>query len=390
MAMEKVKVFLISGQIELRNAVAGALAHVEYTILTGETASAAEAMHLVETGDPDVILIDAAIDEDGYKLAESLSGSYPETALVILESELKEEAMRKAIFSGAKDVLIYPFSPAKLIDSIYRSYQGMKKAQQSRANSTPRQHKKFQQGHLTVVFSTKGGVGKTFLATNLAFALAKGNRAKVVLVDLDLDFGNASLALDIAPRYTISDVVNEIANMDQDLMESFLIPHSSGIWVLAANVQPRMNEFINAEHVETIIKLLQSSFDFVVVDMPSRFSSTLDPVFKMSNLLLLVTTPEVSTIRNLKACLNTLDSLNFSAGKTKLVLNKAGLSVDIRIKDVETTLGHPLYGSLPLDIKLVTDSMNKGIPIGLLYPRSKINRSVENLAEIITKGASTG
>jgi pilus assembly protein CpaE len=390
MAMDKVNVFVISGQDELRNAVAGALAHVEYINLAGETASAAEALHLVEANDPDVILIDALIEEDGYKLAESLSGICPETALVILESELKEETMRRAIFSGAKDVLIYPFPPAKLIDSIYRSYQNLKKTQQSRTHDPQRQRKKFQQGQLAVVFSTKGGVGKTFLATNLAFALARENGAKVVLVDLDLDFGNASLALDIAPRYTISNVVNEIANLDRDLIESFLIPHPSGIWILAANVQPRMNEFINANHVETILKLLQSSFDFVVVDMPSRFSSTLDPVFQMSDMLLLVTTPEVSTIRNLKACLNTLDSLNFSTGKTRLILNKEGLSVDIRTKDVETTLGHPLYGSLPLDIKLVTDSMNKGIPIGQLYPRSKITRSVENLADKITKGASAG
>jgi pilus assembly protein CpaE len=369
MAMEKVKVVIVSAQDELKNAVAGALTHVEYTDLAGGAATVAETLHLMETVDP-----------------ESLSGSFPETALVILESELKEEAMRKAIFSGAKDVLVYPFTPAKLIDSIYRSYQSMKKAQQSRTNSAPRQ-RKFQQGRLAVVFSTKGGVGKTFLATNLAFALAKEKAAKVVLVDLDLDFGNASLALDIAPRYTISDVVNEIVNLDRDLMESFLIPHPSGIWMLAANIQPRMNEFINAEHVETILKLLQSSFDYVVVDMPSRFSSTLDPVFQMSDLLLLVTTPEVSTIRNLKACLNTLDSLNFSTGKTKLILNKAGLSVDIRVKDVEATLGHPLYGSLPLDIKLVTDAMNKGIPIGQLYPRAKISHSVENLAQQIAKSA---
>jgi pilus assembly protein CpaE len=385
--MDKVKVVIVSEQDELREAVAAALTHVEYTDLAGVAGSASEALDLMETVDPEVILIDAAIEEDGYRLAETLSGSFPETALVILEDELKEEAMRKAIFSGAKDVLIYPFSPAKLIDSIYRSYQSMKKAQQSRANSTPRQQRKFQQGRLAVVFSTKGGVGKTFLATNLAFALAKEKGAKVVLVDLDLDFGNASLALDIAPRYTISDVVNEIVNLDRDLMESFLIPHPSGIWMLAANIQPRMNEFINADHVETILKLLQSSFDYVVVDMPSRFSTTLDPVFQMSDLLLLVTTPEVSTIRNLKACLNTLDSLNFSAGKTKLILNKAGLSVDIRMKDVEATLGHPLYGSLPLDIKLVTDAMNKGIPICQLYPRSKISHSVEGLALQIAKSA---
>lgn len=388
--MDKVKVLLVTRQEALREAVAASLANVEYTSLIGHAGSAAEALQAAESGDPDVVLIDTALEEDGYKLAESLAGLCPEAALVILESELKEETMRRAIFSGAKDVLIYPFSPAKLVDSIYRSYQGMKKAHQARPAGARRQRKKFEQGQLAVVFSTKGGVGKTFLATSLAFALARDNGVKVVLVDLDLDFGNASLALDVTPRYTISDLVNEIANLDRDLLESFLIHHPSGMALLAANVRPRMNDFINADHVRTILKLLQSAYDFVVVDMPSRFSSTLDPVFQLSDLLLLVTTPEISTIRNIKACLNTLETLNYAPSKTKLILNKAGLSAEIRTKDVETTLGHPLYGSLPLDIKLVTDAMNKGIPISQLYPRSRISRSIESLADKIAQGEPSG
>lgn len=388
--MDKVRLILITGQDELRTAVTDTLVNVEYTDLVGTPASEAEALELAESADPDVVLVDALVEGDGYKLAESIAGRCPETALVVLESELKEESMRKAIFSGAQDVLIYPFTAAKLIDSIYRSYRNLKKAQELRSSSVSRQRKKFQQGQLDVIFSTKGGVGKTFLATNLAVSLARENGARVVLVDLDLDFGNASLALDIAPRYTISDVVNEIVNLDRDLMESFLIPHPSGIALLAANVQPRMNEFINAEHVEMILKLLQSSFDFVVVDMPSRFSSTLDPVFQLSQHLMLVTTPEVSTIRNLKACLDALTSLNYSTGKTRLVLNKAGLSADIRANDVETTLGHSLYGLLPLDFKLVTNSMNRGVPVVQLYPRSKISRGVQNLANKIIQDAPAG
>ncbi|HOL16643.1 MAG TPA: response regulator, partial [Bacillota bacterium] len=146
--MEKIKIFIISGQDELKNMITGALTHVEYILLAGQAVNTAEALAFAETDEADVILVDASVEGDGYRLAESLSARCPETALIILESRLQEEVMRRAIFSGAKDVLIYPFSPAKLIDSIYRSYQSMKKAHQRRAQSSPRQRKKFQQGQL--------------------------------------------------------------------------------------------------------------------------------------------------------------------------------------------------------------------------------------------------
>ncbi|MEW5783784.1 MAG: AAA family ATPase [Bacillota bacterium] len=388
--MEIVKVLLATGQDELRSAVANSLVNVEYIALTGEAASLEEAVRQAESYVPDVVLIDASVSGDGYKLAEIISGSSPETALVILDSDLQEETMRKAIFSGASDVLIYPFSPAKLIDSIYRSYQSLKKMRQIQNRHFSKQRQKFDMGKLAVVFSTKGGVGKTFLSTNLAVSLLRETGARVVLVDLDLDFGNASLALDIVPRFTISDVVNEIVNLDRELLESFLIRHPSGIALLAANVQPRMNEFISGEHVDLILKLLQSAYDYVIVDMPSRFSSTLDPAFQRSDLLLLITTPEVSTIRNLKACINTLGSLNYSAGKIKLILNKAGLSADIRVKDVEATLGHRLYGLLPVDFKLVTDSLNKGVPVVRLHPRSRTSRGIQALAKKMAGNTPAG
>jgi pilus assembly protein CpaE len=239
--------------------------------------------------------------------------------------------------------------------------------------------KKNQQGKIITVFSTKGGVGKTFISTNLAVSLAQHTKEKVVLVDLDLDFGNVALALNLVPRYTIADVINEIRNLDQELMEGYLVPHRSGIKVLAANAQPQTTDFVNAEHIEFMIKVLQSTFDYLVIDMPARFHEPVDPVFQLTDLLLLVTTQEVSTIRNIKASLAALNSWSYPQHKIKLVLNKAESHSDIKIKDVETTLDRSLFGMVPAEYKPVSSSLNKGIPAVLLYPRAKVSRGIQKL-----------
>lgn len=377
--MEQIKVLVVEADLENRSMIIDFLSDVEYIQLAGEVGSAEEALEIVEGANPDVILIGALIPGEGYKLAEEISASYPWIAMIMVEEELKEEMMRKAIFVGAKDVLLYPFTPAKLVDSIYNSYRLEKKKQDIQQDKTYVLRKKNQQGKIITVFSTKGGVGKTFISTNLAVSLAQHTKEKVVLVDLDLDFGNVALALNLVPRYTIADVINEIRNLDQELMEGYLVPHRSGIKVLAANAQPQTTDFVNAEHIEFMIKVLQSTFDYLVIDMPARFHEPVDPVFQLTDLLLLVTTQEVSTIRNIKASLAALNSWSYPQHKIKLVLNKAESHSDIKIKDVETTLDRSLFGMVPAEYKPVSSSLNKGIPAVLLYPRAKVSRGIQKL-----------
>ncbi len=352
--------------------------------MVGEAESAEEGLEELDGANPDVVLVSAFVPGDGYKLTEKIVKLYPDKAVIIVERELREETMRKAIFAGAKDVLIYPFTPSKLIDSVYRSFQVEQKKATIQRDRSPKERRKARHGQIITVFSTKGGVGKTFIAANLAVSLAQHTKEKVVLLDLDLDFGNAALALNIIPRYTISDVINEIRNLDQDLLESYLVPHRSGIKILPANATPQLAEFISADHIEIILKVLQSAFDYVVVDMPARFYGPVDPAFQFADLLLLVTTPEVATVRNVKAALVTLSELNYPKTKIKLLLNKADARGEIKPKDVETTMNHNLYGILHADYRLGSSSLNKGIPAVMLYPRAKVSRSFHELARKIS------
>jgi pilus assembly protein CpaE len=373
-----IKVLVAGVEADEKEEIIDALANVEYIRAVDGAETSEDVIEFLEQNQVDVVLADAYIAGNGYNLAESIADQFPGTAVVLIERELREETMRQALFCGAKDVLLFPVTPSKLVDSIYRSHQAEKKKQLV-AHSRVKSQKKANRGQIITVFGTKGGIGKTFAATNLAVSLACENGSRVALVDLDLDFGNAALALNIIPRFTISDVVNEINLLDQDLLESYLISHSSGVKLLAANAQPQMTEFVTAEHVSLILRLLQNAFDYVVVDMPARFYTPVDPALQEADMLLLVTTPEVVTLRNIKSCLNTLTALKYPSARIKILLNKVDSRDDIKLRDVEATLNNKIFASIQADYRMVCASMNQGIPVVALYPRSKVSRGFHDL-----------
>ncbi len=379
--MDRIKVLVIEATQAERNTITEILNNVEYIILVGESDSIDEAIDFIEDNSVDVILLGSKVNDDGYKAAEKISSEFPELAIIMLEDDLKEETMHKAIFAGAKDVLIKPYTPSKLVDTIYRVNQLTKKKVMIHKDSSSKARRKASSGQVITVFSTKGGVGKTFIATNVAVSISKNTGKRVVLVDLDLDFGNAALALNILPKFTISDIVDDIRNIDSDLIESYLIPHESGIKVLPANAQPQINEFINAEHIDIILRTLQSSFDYVVVDMPSRFYDPVNPAFAIADKLLIITTPEVSTVRNVKASLITLGELNYPKAKIRIILNKLDSRGEIKPKDVEATLNQSVYAVIAADYKDAVSSLNQGIPIVIRNPRDTISKGINGLVK---------
>lgn len=381
--MENIKVLIAETSQEQRNQITDILSNVEYIKIVGESDSIEGTLKKLEEKHTDVILIGCHISDDGYKAAEMISLEYPEVAIVIMEENFKEDTIHKALFAGAKDVLVYPFTPNKLVNTIHRSNELLKKKLVLHRDKNSKVKKQSNLGNVITIFSTKGGVGKTFIATNLAVALQKESGKRIALVDLDLDFGNVALALNITPKFTLSDVVDDIKNIDQDLIESYLIPHESGIKILAANAKPQITEFINAEHIHIILKTLQKAFDYVIVDMPARFYEPVNPSFAIADNLFIVTTPEISTIRNVKSALTTLNDLNYPKSKVKVILNRADSKSLIKTKDVETTLNEVIYGSINFDYKTAISSLNEGITVVEKNIKNGMGKDFMNIAKKI-------
>ncbi|WP_131814106.1 AAA family ATPase [Trichococcus ilyis] len=373
------KLLLLADSETERLEITEMLKNIDYIQLTGDSIDEAKTMESLERSAVDILLMGSGMNGSRYAFAEKVSHQFPHTSIIMVEAELLEETMHNALFAGAKDVLIKPIDPEKLMNAIYRIHQLQERAGVAKADTPQKKIRRSELGQVYTVFSTKGGVGKTFVSINFAASLAKNPEKRVVLVDLDLDFGNAALALNLYPKFTITDVIDDIRHMDSDLIESYLIPHESGIKVLPANLQPAMNDFINAEHVHVILEALRESFDYVVIDMPGRFVDTIMPALALADQLLVITTPELSSVRNIKVLLVTLKDLNFPQSKIRIVLNKEDIKGEIKKSDVETTLNKKVDAAIGLDYRRVLSSLNRGVPLVHEYPKNTLSKNFEKM-----------
>lgn len=377
--VNKMKLLLLADSETERLEITEMLKNIDYIHLAGDSIDETKTLESLERSQVDMLLMGSGMNGSRYAFAEKVSKQFPNTSIIMVEEELLEETMHNALFAGAKDVLIKPIDPEKLMNSIYRIHQLQERTVVTKTEAHQKKIRKSELGQVYTVFSTKGGVGKTFVSINLAASLAKNPEKRVVLVDLDLDFGNAALALNLYPKFTITDVIDDIRHMDSDLIESYLIPHESGIKVLPANLQPNMNDFINAEHIHVILESLRESFDYVVVDMPGRFVETIMPALALADQLLVITTPELSAVRNIKVLLVTLKDLNFPQSKIRIVLNKEDLRGEIKKNDVETTLNKKVDAAIGLDYRRVLSSLNRGVPLVYEYPKNTLSKNFEKM-----------
>jgi pilus assembly protein CpaE len=231
------------------------------------------------------------------------------------------------------------------------------------------------------VFSSKGGCGKTFLATNLAVALSRGG-AEVALVDLDLHFGDVAIMLHLFPSHTIYDAAESPA-LDALSLKSFLTRHDSGIWTLVAPTEPTIADSINPASIGNILKLLRTAFDYVVIDTPPAFSEPVLAAFDESDWLVMLATLDVPSIKNLRLALQTMELLHFPKSRLRVVVNRADSKVGLRLPDVEKLLSSSVDATIPSS-RSVPLSVNKGSPIMLEEPKGPVADAVRRVAAQLT------
>lgn len=374
--MEKISVMILEDSIEEKEKLQSVLSNIEYINLAREPKTLSMAMSIIDAESVNVILVSEEFDGDGFSMVEGLTHEYPDRGVIVLTDELKEDTVHKALFSGAKDVILRPYEPSKLLDSIYKVNDSLTKSIK-KEKVVHGKNSLAKIGQVFTFFSTKGGVGKTFVSLNFAVSLIRETKKKVVLVDFDLGYGSGALALNLTPRYSIIDVINDIRNIDADFLESYLTVHNTGLKILPANLDPKRAEMINAEHLMLIIKTLQSSYDYVVVDMPSSYSEVVKPAISYADKLFMVVLPEISSIRSTKSSLVYLNELNYPKSKIHLVLNKRSRKDDIKSKDVEKTLDQSISFILDADHRKVPYTLNQGIPYVERYTRSAISKGMK-------------
>ncbi len=331
---------------------------------------------------PTVVVFGPSLaDVDGVASAAPVLSTRPAVGGVLISDTLSTELLQSALRAGFKDVLTAPVDRTELLEVIARvagTLPGVNLPSSAhvRTDDEPR-------GRMTTVFSTKGGAGKSVIATNVAVSLAKQSDRPVVLVDADLQFGDVSVMLKLAPQRTVVDAVGAIDKLDASLLRSLLVEHEeSGLLVLSAPLEPAFADQVEAKQLIDIIDLLRSMAAHVVVDTPAHFNDVVLALIEESDDVLLVAGLDIPSIKNVRIGLQTLRLLNTPMNKIRLVLNRANSKVKLDVAEVERTLQVQAQSRIPSDVS-VPLSVNKGEPIVLDAPRSGPAKAIEALVTML-------
>jgi pilus assembly protein CpaE len=349
----------------------------------GERAEAVGSLDAVTVqlgGTPTVVVLGPSYgSSEALAAAQAAVAGRPEVATVLVTDELTTELLQRALRSGVRDVLAAPVETQALAESVDTIGATLGPARAVIDPSAVITEPSEGRGQVLTVFSTKGGAGKSVLAVNMAVSLAKRSAKPVVLVDADLQFGDIAVMLKLAPQHTIVDAVGSLDRLDPVLLQQYLVRHEpSGLYVLAAPLEPSFADQISAGEMVKIIEMLRGFCDWVVVDTPAYFNEVVLGIIEESDDVLLVAGMDIPNIKNVKIGLQTLRLLNVPMTKLHLVLNRANSKVKLDVGEVERTLQIKAEALIPSDV-VVPQSVNKGTPVVLDSPKSGVAKSLEQL-----------
>jgi pilus assembly protein CpaE len=310
--------------------------------------------------------------EPALKFIQRLVTECPRTAIISAAHNGSPDLILESLRAGAREFLRLPISAEELrtvmdrVSSFCASQAGPVK----------------KKGRMVAVFSSKGGCGTSFVATNLAASAA----ARTVLLDLNLQAGDLPLFLGVDPKYSIADMVENRAQLDESLISSFVTPYSSNLSLLAAPKQADSADEIEPEHVFSVLQHLREAYDYIVIDPQHTFDSITLAALDQSDEIVLVLTLDIPAIRSTQRALEIFDRLGYPRKKIRIVVNRWSKQIDIDLREVEKFIGEPVVGFIPSDYQTAVTSINLGQPLVISDPNSKIAQEIRAISERLSVG----
>lgn len=234
---------------------------------------------------------------------------------------------------------------------------------------------------IITIYSNKGGIGKTTIATNLAIELAKYTKDKVALIDLNLQLGDISTFLNLNPTFDVAYVIKNLINKKEDeLQKAFEQYKESSLYVLSDPNYIEQAESITPQQIEELFRILRKNFSYIIIDMSSNIDANSLKILDKSDWVLFTSIVNIPAIRNSQRCLNLFRSRNYPTDKVKIIINRYMENDEIKIEDIETTLGEKIYWKIPNNYFSIMESINKGIPVNEVNSNSNIANSFRDLA----------
>lgn len=341
-----------------------------------ELSNSDEVLEKLDLLSPNILLLHAGeTDSDAISLAERVIQRKPRTFVILLMEHMTLERMQMAIAAGCHNITTVPASARELVDLVHRVYN----SENDRILALDSNERATWSSKIITVYGAKGGIGKTTIATNLAMTLA-AQKKKVALIDLDLLFGDVHVFLDVEPKETISDLMQENFKNSIDSVRAFMTVHSSGIHVLCSPKTPEYAETVSGERVQSLLALLRSYYDYIIIDTAVNFSDPTLAALEASTSILFVTGLEVSILKNSKMAMSVLDSLG-QKKKVRVIVNRAVEINSITAADVRRILDAPILARIPSEYLVAVAAINQGQPFIQSAPKAKISIAINDIAE---------
>ena len=326
-------------------------------------------VRLHETANDLLLIACAGQSESVLTLIDNAVTERPKRPVLVLAYGTPNGFTRRVFAAGADDVVMLPVTPDEVLFALQKALS--RKAGGADAAT-------FSRAPLVCILGPKGGTGKTLTSTNLAVALAEFGKT-VVLVDLDLQFGDVGLTMGLTPEQTIFDLVRTGGTLDEEKIEGFLMTHSSGVKVLIAPSRPDHAAVVSVEFLREVYSTLRQMFDYVVVDTPPGFTPEVIATIDNATTVCMVGMLDALSLKNTKLGLETLDLMGFPSENVKLVLNRARSRVGISDDEVIAIIGREPDIFVPSD-RDIPRAVNEGKPIMVAKPQSEASVAFRNLA----------
>lgn len=327
---------------------------------------------------PDVVVfpVDSMdIDSAFMDFIESLGLNTMGSIAIILTDKVTVDIVNMAAQAGVRQVMDIAVGSEEFCSAVEKMV--LKERRYNASSNTERKTRSTVYGF----FSGKGGVGKTTIASNVAVSLAaRGKNA--LLIDLDLQFGDADMALDLVPNETIVDLSRDPNGVSIDNLTTCCTLHPSGLSLLASPNSPELAEYVTSNAVKAIIDVARNYFEYILIDCGCSLTDPVITAIENCDEVFMVNDVNILSLKRAKVCLDVIRQLN-QTDKARLIINKNVKKNTVRIEDFENLLGIPAYAVISSDFKTVNASLNNGQPITTFKPRSPIARDIVGLTDRI-------
>jgi pilus assembly protein CpaE len=320
-----------------------------------------------------ILELDADYSKTFSRIQAILAAS-PATEIFLTAPRTEPEVLLEALRAGVKEFIPQPIKG----DELQEAFERFRERHKGKKPSTT------QHGKLITVIGSKGGVGTTTIAVNLATSLREANdNSSVVLVDLNPQFGDAALFLDMEPAHTMGDVAKNITRLDETFLMSVLSKHASGLYVLPSVGAVEDIGLLTPEAVERTLELLQTMFDYIIIDSGDSLADTTLATFNLSTTVFLVCTLTLPVLRNTKRLLNILTHLNYPTDHIKTIVNRYEKHTEVSVKDMEEVLGRTASWMIPNDYFTTMNAINKGQSLSAVASRADVTKSFKRFAQAL-------